>query len=170
MLSDGNDPLIDREKLRCSSLFLVCTIIRHDAAAAIKGFLGEADFRFPFHEIIIGIFIRNHINGILQNRLDRKAGEVLSLLGFDSLPQQFCFHRSQRIGFHVEIKDHLGDFNLFGYGNQLVGLSLFAVNGDLTDGTGFEAGGCIATQPAASLCQFVHIIPDTLSDSFTLQL
>ena len=170
MLTNGNNPLADRKKLCSSSLFLVRPVVGHDAAAAIKCFLGEENLRFLLHEIVVSIFVCNHIDRILQDRLDRKPGEVLSLLGFDSLPQQFCFHSSQRIGFHIEVKNHLGNLDFLGNRDQLVGLSLFAVNGDLTDGTGLEAGGCIATQPAASLCQFVHIIPDTLSDSFTLQL
>ena len=170
MLTNSNNPLADRKKLCSSSLFLVRAVVGHDTAASVKCFLGEENLRFLFHEVVVGIFVCNHVDRVLQDGLNRKAGEVLSLLGFDSLPQQLCFHSGQRIRFYIEVKNHFRNLDFLGNRDQLVGFSFFAVNGDLTDGTGLEAGRRIAAQPAASLCQFVHIIPDTLSNGFTLQL
>ena len=120
MLAQCYNPLGDRQHLCGSALFLVGAVVGHNAIGSVKGFLGKTDICMPLCEVPVSILIRHHINRILQNVLDGKAGKVFASLGFDPATQQFAFHRSLGVQFRVEVEDQLDNLCLLRNRNQLV--------------------------------------------------
>ena len=95
MLPQRNNPIADWQQDRRLSFFLICTVVGHDAAASVEGFLWKAYNRFPFREVVVGIFICDHVHRVLQDCFDGKTSEVLTLPRFNPAAEQFRFHSSQ---------------------------------------------------------------------------
>src|SRR5699024_7442510 len=99
-----------------------------------------------------------------------KSGEVAPGFGQDAAAQQFRLGVGEGIGLKVEVIDGADDVGFFGDQFELTGPFAFAVHRYRLDRFGGVAGGGSASQPAAGLGQFVHIVPDTLGDGLPFQL
>ena len=86
------------------------------------------------------------------------------------LAQQLRLGHGEGVGLNVEVVDLADDVGLLGDDLQLAGPLALAVHRDSLDGLRGVAGGGGTAQPAASLGQLVHVVPDSLGDSFPLQL
>ena len=81
----------------------------HEAVALVPGMGDDKKGKvidcvqtgYMLNEKVICIFIRNHIDRILQNRFDGKTGKVIIVLCLNALFNQSGFGQCQRIRFYI---------------------------------------------------------------------
>ena len=101
MLADRYNPLACRQVLGGSAFFLIGTVVSHDTVLIIKFIFFRKQIGVMLNKEVIGIFIRNHINRILQNSFDGKTGKIIIVLCLNALFNQSGFGQCQRISFYI---------------------------------------------------------------------
>ena len=101
MLANRYNPFTCRKILCGSAFFLIGTVVSHNTVLVIKGIFLREQVCVILNKEIIGIFICNHINRILQNSFDGKTSKVIVVLSLDTLFNQSRFGQCQRICFYI---------------------------------------------------------------------
>ena len=104
--------------------------------------LGEQVCIILYKEII-RLLVSDHVDRILQNRFDRETGKIFSVLCLEPLLNQRRFCQSQRIRFHIQIKNRFDYICFFRNKFQLAGFLCLSVHCNAFYSFGFKAGrGC----------------------------
>ena len=81
MFAHRYDPFVYRIEHRGFALLLIGAVIGENATHAVKLFPGRKHLGFLQTKILKSIFVSDHIDGILQDGLDGKAGKLVFIFG-----------------------------------------------------------------------------------------
>ena len=170
MLPHRYDPFFRRQIPCGASFFLIGTVVDHQPMYTVKGRLVRENVCFLIYKVVVHFIVGYDIHRVLQNRLDGEARVVLAVFRLDAALHQFCFRVRQRIRLLENLVNQPNRIRFFRDQLQLTGLFRFTVHRYVLDALRCVPCRGRSAQPTAGLCQFVHIVADTLGNRLTLQL